>query len=173
MGKRSSRAVAEKRRAVVRTLMARGLEQHEILTTFEQDMYANPQIMVEGELVDNPNFVGNPKTGEPVNKSTISRDWNHALENWQEEAVKDVSEHFARQKAELSELKRLAWGKKNVSEVRQIIALEMKLLGTAKPEKKEHRWDDKQLEQMKTAGDRVREKLGQMRSFSEVFSGDK
>lgn len=137
MGKRSSRAVAEKRRAIVRTLMARGLEQHEILSTLEQPKYADSQIMRNGELVDNPNFCGNPKTGKPVSKSTISRDWNHALEHWQEESVKEVEEHFSRQLAEIQELKRAAWAVKNITEVRQCIALEIKLLGTARPEKTE------------------------------------
>ena len=39
MGKRSSRAVAERRRAIVRTLMARGMEQHEILDELQRGRY--------------------------------------------------------------------------------------------------------------------------------------
>lgn len=145
MGKRGTKAAKVHRQSIVRSLMARGLEQHEILDTLEKPQYAEPVMMKDGILIDNPNFCGNVKTGERVDKATISRDWNEIQEQWRKEAVEDVNEHFARQLAEIREAKRIAQAAKDRSEIRLLIQLEMKLLGTPKPEKTEIRWDDEQI----------------------------
>src|SRR5688572_11955491 len=109
MGKRGTAAAKVHRQSIIRSLMARGLEQHEILATLEQDKYTQQHILNnDGELIDNPNFVGNPQTGERLHKSTISRDWNEIWEQWRLEAVQDVNEHFSRQLAEIREAKRIA-----------------------------------------------------------------
>lgn len=145
MGKRGTNAAMEHRQSIVRSLMARGLEQHEILDTLAKPQYSEPYIEKDGILIDNPNFCSNGKTGEPVDKSTISRDWKKIKAEWRKEAVEDVNEHFARQLAEIREAKRIAQAAKDRSEIRLLIQLEMKLLGTPKPEKTEVRWDDEQL----------------------------
>ena len=135
MGNKIQKEVTAKRREVVASLLARGLRQSEIVDTLSQAKYAH-EVLPNGE--PNPHFIGNPVTGEPFNKATISRDVKHLMQVWRENAALDAEEHFARQLAELTELKRAAWSRKDISEIRQCLALEMKLLGTARPEKFEH-----------------------------------
>jgi len=135
MGQRVSREVLEKRREVVASLLARGLRQSEIVDTLSQPKYTAERL---NDGKPNPYHLINPSTKEPFDKSTISRDVKALVGVWRENAAVDAEEHFARQLAELTELRRAAWARKDLSEVRQCLALEMKLLGTAKPEKFEH-----------------------------------
>lgn len=135
MGKQLSPSVVKAhRQSVVRKFMAQGLEQHEIVELFQTEKYAEKTL--NGEA--NPDFVGNPKSGKAVTKSTISRDWNQIKEEWRERAIEDIDEHFARQLAQIRDMYQEARLRMDLSEARQLTALEMKLLGTARPEKFEH-----------------------------------
>jgi hypothetical protein len=165
----------EHRQSIVRSLMARGLEQHEIHTTLSQPKYADREILHNGVLVPNPNFVGNVETGEPVDRATINRDWKDIREQWRSTSLGDIDEHFGRQLAEIQEKKREAQAlmsrvldnKEKISligEWRGLQQLEVKLLGTARPERKEIKLDDNQFEQMQSAEERVRGKIAQMMS---------
>lgn len=161
MGKRIPKELVDKRRDIVASLLARGMRQSEIVKQLSIPYITRK---VDGQIQEypNPSYMLNPKTGEPFDKATISRDFKYLKEQWQAEAQVNADEHFTRQFMELQELKRVAWAAKNITEIRQCIALEIKLLGTARPEKKEHRWDDEQLEQMNDATSRVRGKLAQI-----------
>ncbi|MEO1289640.1 MAG: hypothetical protein AAFV93_17900 [Chloroflexota bacterium] len=163
--------VVDKRRDIVASLLARGMRQSEIVSQLSVPSITR---IVDGEAVTypNPSYLVNPKTDKPFDKATISRDFKSLREQWQGDAKVNADEHFSRQFAEIQEAKRVAWAQKNMTEVRQLIALEMKLLGTSQPEKKEIRWDDKQLEQMQTAKERVREKLEMMSLFEEASGSE-
>lgn len=90
-----SGTLEKRRRAVVRVLMARGLDQNEIFATLKQPKYAD---------VDSPHFCGDSQTGEHASKLTIRSDWDHALEHWQD--VKETEKNIEQKLAELRELKR-------------------------------------------------------------------
>lgn len=105
--------IEERRRAIVRVLMARGLDKGEILTTLEQVNYEDIQ------------------SGELISLSTIGKDWDYVLEQWDNEKSVDKETHKSRSLAEIQELKRAAWASKNITEVRQCIEIEMELLGLA------------------------------------------
>lgn len=146
MGKRGTRAAKVHRQGIVRSLMARGMEQHEILHQLSTDKrYADEYVEQDGEYLPNPHFVGNVQTGEPVNKATISRDWREILAQWRAEALGDIDDHLSRQFAELREAKRIAQKAKDMRLWAILNAQEMKLLGTPRPEKMEYRWDDEQI----------------------------
>lgn len=135
MGKRISKELVAKRRDIVASLLARGMRQTEIVSQL-----GTQYIVRNGTQILNPSYMVNPKTDQPFDKATISRDTKVLREQWQTDAHIHAEEHFSRQFAELQELKRVAWAAKNVGEIRQCIALEIKLLGTAKPEKIESEW---------------------------------
>lgn len=86
---------------------------------------------------DQPIIV-NPETKLPYTKSTIGRDIQHLEERWRTEALKDIAELKGNQLAELREARRRAWGQQDMSEVRQNLVTEMKLLGTPEPDKVQH-----------------------------------
>jgi len=77
----------------------------------------------------------NVETGEPYGLGTIGRDLVALKKQWKEAAKADIAKHIARELAELTEHRRAAWAGKELDEVRQGLALEMKLLGTQAPEK--------------------------------------
>ena len=79
----------------------------------------------------------NTETGEPWSLRTIGYDIVALQKQWEKEAQKDIIKHKARELAELGEHRKSAWGQREIGEVRLGIALEMKLLGTAEPERKE------------------------------------
>lgn len=171
--KLSPSARKEHRQSIIRSLMARGLEQHEIHTTLSQAKYADKEILKDGFLAPNPNFVGNVETGEAVDRATINRDWKEIREQWRNIALDEIDEHFGRQFAEIQEKKRetqalmskAADNKEKIAligEWRGLQQLEVKLLGTAKPERKEIKLDDKQFKEMQSAKERVQSKLAQM-----------
>lgn len=151
----------EKRREIIASLLSRGMRQYEIVNQLSMPTIRR---LVDGEYKDmpNPTYMLNPLTNEPFDKATISRDVKKLLDEWREEAKADIEDFASKQLFELREARRKAWTNGDMAEVRLNMALEMKLLGTARPERKEIKLDDKQFEQMQSAKDRVREKVAMM-----------
>lgn len=79
----------------------------------------------------------NPDTGAPYSHGTIANDIKMLREEWRASAAADMAEHKARQLAELREARRAVWREGDLSEVRRNIETEMKLLGTAAPQRVE------------------------------------
>ena len=109
--------IAARRRRVAE-LKLRGLRSQEIQAA-----------LAEGML--------NPETSEPWSLRTIGYDLVALRKQWEKEAATDIREHKARELAELGEHRRSAWAEQELGEVRLGLALEMKLLGTQEPERKE------------------------------------
>ena len=118
---KNSRPVIAARRQRVAGLKLRGLRSREI----------------QAALADSARGMLNPETGEPWSLRTIGYDIAALSKEWEKQAAKDIREHKARELAELMEHRKSAWGQRELAEVRLGIALEMKLLGTAEPERKE------------------------------------
>ena len=116
---KSSRPVIAARRQKVAALKLRGLRSREIQADLAEDML-------------------NPETGEPWSLRTIGYDLAALRKQWEREAAKDIAEHKARELAELGEHRKSAWAEKELGEVRLGLALEMRLLGTQEPERREH-----------------------------------
>jgi len=124
MGLNETRRSSDKiryRRQVVARLRLRGDTVTEI-----QDALASPDINIT-----------NLDTGRPYSRGTIANDLKHIRAMWRESATADMTEHKASQLAELREARRAVWRDSDHSEVRQNLALEIKLLGTAAPERLE------------------------------------
>jgi hypothetical protein len=75
----------------------------------------------------------NPKNGRPYSRDAVVRDMREMKARWREEAAADIAELRGRQLAELAELKRKAWTKDDLSEVRMLMDREAKLLGLDAP----------------------------------------
>jgi hypothetical protein len=133
-------AVIDMRRDIVASLVARGMRQTEITKQL-----GSPKIIRNGTAVDNPSYLVNPETGEPFDKATINRDVMALKTRWRKSADFNADGAFGRQLAEIDEIKRRMWAKDDIWGVARAVELEIKLMGTAKPQKLEHRWDDKQL----------------------------
>ena len=116
-----NRAIVEARRRRVAALKLRGLSAREIQVA----------------LGDPTKGLLNPQTGRAYSLGTIGYDLLALQKRWREESAKDIREHKARELAELVEHRKSAWGQRELAEVRLGIALEMKLLGTAEPDRKE------------------------------------
>lgn len=72
----------------------------------------------------------NPLTGEPWSLGVIQRDCRDLEVAWLSEAAADIAAAKGLQLAEIREARRVAWGLVDVNQVRQLIKLEMELLGT-------------------------------------------
>jgi len=72
----------------------------------------------------------NPDTGNPWSLGTINGDIQALRAWWRKEAEVNSEEIFARQLAEIREHRRTAWADNNLSEIRQSLALELRLTGT-------------------------------------------
>ena len=149
--------VIDKRREMVASLLARGMRQIEIVNQLGVEY-----LMRNGERVKNPSHLINPVTQEPFDKATINRDVQFLRKQWRESAAEDAEEMLSRQLAELREARRVAWGRGDMDEVRLNMLAEIKLTGTARPEKKEIKLNDEQFKAIQSAKDRVRDKLAQM-----------
>ena len=77
----------------------------------------------------------NPDTTNPWSLGTVNGDVQALRARWRAEADANSEEVFARQLAEIREHRRTAWIDKNLSEVRQSLALEVRLTGTEAPQK--------------------------------------
>lgn len=118
---KSKQAIIDARRRKVAELKLRGLTLREI----------------EERLADPENGMLNPDTGQPYSLGTISSDMKALTDEWKAAAAADISEHIARQMAELQEVKRAAWARGDLEVVRKCLADEAKLLGTQAPSKSE------------------------------------
>ena len=108
---RSLDAFVAKRRRVVSSCRLRGMSVEEIHAYLEKK-----------GIVD-------PRTGTPFSKNTIYADAREISRHWQDEMLKDISEHRARVLAELSEVKSAAWKGSKLNIVLSAIDREIGLLG--------------------------------------------
>lgn len=90
----------------------------------------------------------NPSTGEPFDIATLSRDLKKLRQASVKRAQESADEIRAQQLAEVREAKRSAWSQQNLPMVARFLEVEMKLTGTAMPDKKEINWAEEQLKQM-------------------------
>jgi hypothetical protein len=79
----------------------------------------------------------NPVTEEPWSKSIVHQDIQALEGEWRQSAQQAIEEHKAQQLAELQEVRRQAWHDNDMASVLRAISLEMDLLGTPTPAKKE------------------------------------
>lgn len=133
-------AVIDMRRDIVASLVARGMRQTEITKQLGTEI-----IIRNGKGQPNPSYLVNPETNLPFDKATINRDVMALKAQWRKSAGFNADGAFGRQLAEIDEIKRRMWAKDDVWGVARAVELEIKLMGTAKPQKLEHRWDDKQI----------------------------
>lgn len=77
----------------------------------------------------------NPETNEPFSLGTINSDIKALEKEWREEAARHTNDHQARQLAEIQRIKIQAFTQKNPHLALRAIETEMKLLGTAAPQK--------------------------------------
>lgn len=77
----------------------------------------------------------NPKTGEPFANGTIHNDLEALRVEWCANAAVPTAEHHARELAEIQAIKRQAFLDRDGNLALKSVEKEMKLLGTAAPEK--------------------------------------
>ena len=112
-----------RRRRMVAELRLNGMTQVEIPAA----LYKAGEFHVTGVGPD-----GKPE-GAPWDQSTISKDLAVVRKGWMTDAAADLTEHRARQLAEIFWLRRKAKTRENLNVVANTIELEMRLLGTAQP----------------------------------------
>jgi len=137
---RSSKKIAlELRRSMVADLASRGLTLRQIVEALTQ------------------RGVINPNTNEAWTPATVSNDLKALRKEWRDEALADIGEHMGRQYQELQTTKRAAWAKGDLKSVLRAVELEMRLLGTAQPDKLvvSHLSEDKAFAQMNTLLDKL------------------
>ena len=153
----------DKRREIIASLLSRGMRQVEIV-----NQLGSPTVtrLVDGEQKTfvNTSYLINPITNKPFDKSQINRDVQFLRKQWRDKANAEMDELLTEQFMELREARRVAWTRGDMAEVRLNMLAEIKLLGTARPEKKEIKLDDKQFEAMQSAEERVKNKIAQMMS---------
>ena len=81
----------------------------------------------------------NPNTARPWSLGIIQRDCKELETQWKVAGSTDIAEAKGRQWAEIQEARRVAWEQGDINQVRQLIKLEMELLGTEAPKKQEVR----------------------------------
>jgi hypothetical protein len=79
----------------------------------------------------------NPKTNKPYTSVTVHSDIEALREEWQANAAESMAVHQARELAEVQEIKRQAFLDRDGLLALRAIEKEMKLLGTAAPERVE------------------------------------
>lgn len=115
---KSNREITAKRRAIVSSLRLRGMTLDQIT-----------------EAVQGQRGLVNPRTGRPFGRSTVYKDLNALVADWEAEAAANTASLRAQQLAELREARKAAWKARDLGEVRQLLKLEMQLLGTDAPER--------------------------------------
>jgi hypothetical protein len=109
--------IIKRRREVVGRLRVYGMTEQEILDA------------LPGQGIVNPN------TGRPFTNGTIHSDIVALREEWQANAAESTAVHQARQLAEIQSIKRQAFLDRDGLLALRAIDREMKLLGTAAPER--------------------------------------
>lgn len=79
----------------------------------------------------------NPRTGEPYTIMCINRDCAALDAEWRERAAADTDTLRGAQLAEIRQARRSAWAGNDLNAVYRGMELEIKLLGTAAPERSE------------------------------------
>lgn len=79
----------------------------------------------------------NPRTGAPWSLGIIHRDCEELQAQWRAEAAAAIADVKGRQLAEIREARRMAWRLADVNQVRQLLKLEMELMGTEAPRRQE------------------------------------
>ena len=115
----SQRAIREQRREAVAALRLRRRTQREIVDALRQQGLVNPD------------------SGEPWSLGTVNGDVQWLERSWRAAAAADIERLKGAQLAEIWEARRLAWELGDVNQVRQLIKLEMELLGTESPKRTE------------------------------------
>lgn len=110
---KNNKHVIAKRRERVAQLRLRGATVQEIVATLTANGWLNPT------------------TNAPWSVGTIIRDLSVMKKRWLASAARHTDEHKAAQLAEIREARREAWKKIALPEIRQLIKLEIELLGTA------------------------------------------
>ena len=116
---RAGKDAIQFRREVVAELRLRGLSMREIA-----------KALAERGII-------NPVDGTPYSQQTIKNDIDALRKEWKDRAIKDITEHMARQLAEIEQVRRKAWADDDLTTVLKALELEMKLLGTAAPDRVE------------------------------------
>jgi hypothetical protein len=116
----SQNDVARRRREIVAHLRVRGMTEREIA-----EALAKP----------GANQILNPLNGQPYTRQTIHSDIALLRRKWQANAAQNTNKHQARQLAEIQEIKRQAFLDRDGLLALRAIDREMKLLGTAVPER--------------------------------------
>jgi hypothetical protein len=73
--------------------------------------------------------ITNPETDQPYSLGTINSDIQHLKAEWQAEARQKAGDHLGRILAEIQEVKREAWGQKDLRAVLAALGEEIDLLG--------------------------------------------
>lgn len=157
MGKRVAEDVTTKRREIVSALRRRAMSLDEI-----HQQLATEFLNINNEIVPNPTYFPNPKTGEPFDRTTIFRDIEALRKQANERAAQNADEIRAELFDRSEELYRIAIKQKKYGGALEVLKFVAKLTGANRPEKKELRWDDDQLETMKSAKQTLRDKLKQV-----------
>lgn len=114
--KRNTQVIIDARRRQVASLVLRGLTQREVEEALKRQRFLNPF------------------THKAFSLGTINGDIKALQEQWRQEAQADIETHQARIWAELQEVKRAAWGKKDLRSVLQALKQETELLGVNAPQ---------------------------------------
>lgn len=116
--KQRAQLIAARRREVARLRLI-GMTQREITAELERQ------------------GVRNPDNDEPYKVMCINRDCQTLDREWREQAAGDTEALRGRQLAEIREARRASWEAKDLNAVYRGMELEIKLLGTAAPERSE------------------------------------
>lgn len=117
----STNEIVAMRRNKVAALRLRGLSQNAIWEALKAD--------------PSQGGMRNPKTQEPFSIGTINADVQALEAEWRATASIATNDHMARELAEIQAIKVMAFTQKNPHLALRAIETEMKLLGTAAPQK--------------------------------------
>lgn len=108
-------ALIDRRRRKVAELVAQRFTQREIEDRLAQEGFINPD------------------TGEPFSLGTVNADIKVLRLAWQRDAKQAIGTHRAEMLAEIQEVKRAAWGDKNLAIILKAIETQAALLGLNRP----------------------------------------
>ncbi len=108
---KNNQALIDLRRMRVASLVLRQVTQREIV-----------------ELLPRYKII-NPDSGQPYSLGTINNDIQHLRAEWQAQARDHAESHRARVLAEIQEVKREAWGQKDLRVILAALGAEIDLLG--------------------------------------------
>ena len=112
---KSKQAQIDFRRQQVASMRLRGMTQREIQTA-----------LVGMGVV-------NPRTGKKYSIGTVNSDLQRLIQEWRDNAQRDIQELQAEILAQLQEVKRAAWAQKDLKAVLQALKQETRLMGWMRP----------------------------------------